>query len=69
MPSITAREQLKQDERLVRITSSQLSKPMRCSVPSRVMPALLTRMSIGPSSASMRATPPVTAAKSPTSNL
>ena len=32
------------------ITASHMSRDMRCSVPSRVMPALFTRISIGPTS-------------------
>ena len=60
---------LKQEERLVWMTAFHCSKSMRCSVESRVMPALLTRISIGPSAASMAFTPSWQAAKSQTSNL
>ena len=48
MPSMTSRVMLKTESRLVRITASQFSLVMRCSMASRVMPALLTSMSIGP---------------------
>ena len=48
MPSMTSRVMLNTESRLVRITASQLSLVMRCSMPSRVMPALLTSTSIGP---------------------
>ena len=69
MPSITARDMLKHDERLVWITAFHCSKLMRCIVASRVMPALLTSTSTGPSSASIALTPSAQAAKSPTLNL
>ena len=48
---------LKTELRLVRITASQFSLVMRCSMPSRVMPALLTSTSMGPSSRVTEATP------------
>ena len=44
---------LKQEERLVWITAFHCSKLIRCIVASRVMPALLTSTSTGPSSASI----------------
>ena len=50
MPSITALDMLKHETRLVWITAFHCSKLMRCIVASRVMPALLTSTSIGPSS-------------------
>ena len=43
---------LNSEPRLVLITAFHCSGFMRCSMASRVMPALLTRTSIGPSSAS-----------------
>ena len=57
MPSMTSRVMLKTESRLVRITASQFSLVMRCSMASRVMPALLTSMSMGPRSRVMRVTP------------
>ena len=42
---------------------------MRFMVPSRVMPALFTSTSIGPTSASIRFTAAAQASKSETSNL
>ena len=48
MPSITALDMLKHDDRLVWITAFHCSKLMRCIVASRVMPALLTSTSTGP---------------------
>ena len=38
------------------MTLSHISRDMRFIVPSRVMPALFTRMSIGPTSVSIRFT-------------
>ncbi len=52
IPSQTALVMLKQPPRLTPITSSQAARSIRFIVPSRVMPALLTTMSTGPSSAS-----------------
>ena len=49
MPSITGRVTLKHELRLVLITSSTAGTFILWKVVSRVMPALLTRMSIGPS--------------------
>jgi hypothetical protein len=49
--SITQRQMLKQEPRLVWITSAHCSGVIRCMVLSRVMPALLTTMSTGPRSA------------------
>jgi len=51
MPSIACLVMLKHESRLVRITSSQAALVIFLNVMSRVMPALLTRMSIGPDSA------------------
>src|SRR3546814_1598754 len=48
MPGKVAFAMLKQPPRLMRITSFQSSKLIRARVPSRVMPALFTTMSIGP---------------------
>src|SRR2546426_3395907 len=50
MPSIACLVMLKHESRLVRITSSQAALVIFLNVMSRVMPALLTRMSIGPHS-------------------
>ena len=55
MPSITCLVMLKQESRLVRITASQSALLIFLKVMSRVMPALFTRMSIGPTSDWMRA--------------
>ena len=52
MPSITGRVTLKQESRLVQMTSRHCSELILWKVVSRVMPALLTRMSTGPSCAS-----------------
>ncbi|MNC86082.1 hypothetical protein D3C83_17140 [compost metagenome] len=54
MPSITCLVMLKQESRLVRITASQSDLDIFLNVMSRVMPALFTRMSIGPHSDWMR---------------
>ncbi len=54
---------------LVEITAFQLSGDMRWNMPSRVIPALLTRTSTGPRSASTWATPAWQASKSETSHL
>ena len=48
MPSNVSLQMLKQEPRLVSITASHMSRFMRSIVPSRVMPALLTTISIGP---------------------
>ena len=58
MPSMTSRVMLKTELRLVWITASQFSLAS-CGAAwlSRVMPALLTRMSTGPRSRVMRVTP------------
>ena len=69
MPSMTALDMLKHDERLVWMTAFHCSKLIRCIVASRVMPALLTSTSTGPSAASIALTPAAQAAKSPTLNL
>jgi len=50
IPSNVSLHRLKQPPRLVSITSSHIVRVIRASVPSRVMPALLTSTSIGPSS-------------------
>jgi acyl-CoA synthetase (AMP-forming)/AMP-acid ligase II len=52
MPGQTGCVMLKTPERLVSTTSRHCSGVMRWNMASRVMPALLTRMSTGPSSAS-----------------
>ena len=57
------------ESRLVRITADHCSKLILWNMPSRVMPALLTRMSTGPSSASTAFTPSAEAAASATSHL
>ena len=69
MPSMTLRQVLKALDRSVAITASQSPGSILCNGLSRVMPALLTRMSIGPISASILAMPSLQASKSPTSNL
>ena len=69
MPSITGRVQVNIESRLVRMTWDHWSKVMRWKVPSRVMPALLTRMSTGPCSPSIALMPASQAAASETSNL
>ena len=51
MPSITGRVMVNMESRLVRITADQASWSILWNQPSRVMPALLTRMSTGPTSA------------------
>ena len=48
---------LKTKSRLVWITASQFSLVMRCSMASRVMPALLTSTAMGPTSRVTDATP------------
>ena len=48
IPSITCRVTLKTLFKLVSITAYQSAGDMRLNTPSRVMPALLTRMSTGP---------------------
>ncbi len=48
MPSNVSLHRLKQEPRLVSITASHMSRDMRDMVASRVIPALLTRMLIGP---------------------
>ena len=52
MPSITGRHMLNSELRLVLITAPHCSGVMRWNMESRVMPALLTRTSTGPRSAS-----------------
>ena len=69
MPGKVAWQRLKQEPRLVSSTACHLSGVIFCSVPSRVIPALFTRMSMGPSSSSICATPASQAAKSLTSHL
>ncbi len=69
MPSMTLRVMLNTESRLVAITARQFSGAILCSMPSRVMPALLTSTSTGPRSASTWATPAAQASKSPTSHL
>ncbi len=51
MPSITCLVTWNSELRLVSMTACQASLLIFWNVPSRVMPALLTRMSIGPISA------------------
>jgi len=67
--SITQRDMLKQEPILVSMTLCQDSAVMRWSVPSRVMPALFTRMSTGPRSEVILAIAAWQALKSETSNL
>src|SRR5438046_30597 len=55
MPSHTALLTLKQEPRLVSITASHMSRLRRRIVLSRVMPALLTTISIGPRYSSLGA--------------
>src|SRR5512139_3663863 len=55
MPRITARERRNTDFRLVSMTSSQSASFMRSARLSRVMPALLTRIAIAPTSFSISA--------------
>ena len=50
MPSITWRVTLNTLFRLVLITRTSRSRDMRLNTPSRVMPALFTRISTGPMS-------------------
>jgi len=69
IPGKVALAMLKHPPRLMRITSFQSSNDIRCSVPSRVMPALLTTTSTGPMSASTCAHPARQASWSPTSHL
>jgi hypothetical protein len=69
MPAHTAFAMLKQPPRLTSITSSQAARSIRFIVPSRVIPALLTRISTGPSSLSTCATPARQASRSATSHL
>ena len=69
MPGKVAWQRLKQEPRLVSSTACHLSGVIFWSVPSRVIPALLTRMSIGPKSCSIWAMPASQAAKSLTSHL
>ena len=57
MPGNTALAMLKQEPRLVSITARQSSALIFMIVPSRVMPALLTRMSTGPSASATARTP------------
>ena len=69
MPSITGRVMVKSESRLVWMTACHCSKVILWNMPSRVMPALLTSTSTGPSSASTALMPASQAARSPTSNL
>jgi hypothetical protein len=69
MPSMTGRVMLNKESRLVRITADHCSLVMRWKNPSRVMPALLTRISTGPTALSTCFTPAAQASKSPTSHL
>ena len=69
MPGNVALAVLKQPPRFTSITSFQASNVIFSSVPSRVIPALFTTTSIGPSSASMAATPSSTAWWSATLNF
>ncbi len=55
--------------RLVSITASHMSRLIRAMVPSRVMPALLTRISTGPCCSAICFTAASQDAKSPASNL
>ena len=63
MPSITCRVMLNSEPRLVPITAFHCSGVMRWNMVSRVMPALLTSTSIGPSSASTCLMPAAQASK------
>jgi hypothetical protein len=69
MPSHTALLTLKQEPRLVSITACHMVRSRRRMVESRVIPALLTTISIGPSSFSIWAMAAFTPSKSLTSNL
>ena len=69
IPSITLRHILKQPPRLVSMTSCHILWSILWTVPSRVMPALLTRIPTGPRSASICLTPAAQASKSETSHL
>src|SRR3954465_9068651 len=69
MPSITGRVMLNKESRLVRITADHCSRLILWKKPSRVMPALLTKTSTGPTSLSTCFTPAEQASKSPTSHL
>ena len=57
MPSITGRHMLNSELRLVSITAVHCSGVMRWKTESRMIPALLTSTSTGPSSASTILTP------------
>ncbi|GAV37114.1 hypothetical protein ROTAS13_04807 [Roseomonas sp. TAS13] len=67
MSSQTSLHRLKQEPRFVSITSSHILRSMRFMVPSRVMPALFTRISIGPYFSRIPATAALHCSKSPTS--
>ena len=69
MPSMTCRVMLNSEPRLVLITAVHCSGFMRWNMASRVMPALLTSTSTGPSSASTCFTPSAQASKEETSHL
>ena len=66
MPSITLRLMLKMEARLTKITSFHWSGVILCNMASRVMPALLTSTSMGPSSASTSLIARAASANSPT---
>src|SRR5687768_5598607 len=66
MPSTTCRHMLNTPSRLMFSTASQSVRSILRSVPSRVMPAALTRMSTAPRSASTLRTSAPQASKSPT---
>jgi hypothetical protein len=69
MPSITWRDMLNSEPRLVPITAFHCSRLILWKAPSLVMPALLTSTSIGPTSASTFFTPSAQASKLLTSHL
>ena len=69
MPSHTGRVMLNSEFRFVLMTAYHWSFVILWNMPSRVMPALLTRTSMGPRSASTFATPAAQASKSETSHL
>ncbi len=69
MPLITGLVMVNIESRFVDMTSRHCSKLILWNMPSRVMPALLTRTSTGPSSLSTWAMPAAQASGSETSHL
>ena len=67
MPSHTCLVMLKQESRLVFMTASQLTRSIFLNVESRVIPALFTSTSIGPTSATIFCTQAVHESQSATS--